>query len=323
LATARTASVVPLEYEIHPEHSAFLVDYEWDRLVDFLADPRTYLSQAEAGWRQSAENHVSWTLRTPCLARIEPLAGSELPVELLLQAAGEAIVAGEATGLEQLHALWSNRESRLSKGLFVLEYTPGTAMLSVTYLPPFVPRETPRYSKGYTTPTIVRLGASNYATVHVDLAAFVGQAAFSSRDRAEYMVDLLEDRNLYAQSLNEHVRTRTDGAYLVTYELKPEGDAFETKSSHPRQAVTFVAAEMPRSDPAYLTQLTRLTVEDPGLAFPDPGNVIEGFSKGEEAIGWLEPITVRLLPKITNKAYITVPITDACNAGSARLEVSV
>lgn len=307
----RSASVIPLEYEIHPEQSVLIFDFEWENLVDFLEDPAAYLAAAEGKWGKG-DNDARWTLRTPCLARIEPLGTTQIPIDFLLSAAGEEdlranfLDSSESAFVRQIHRLWGSSDSAISKGFFMVNYAPGTGMLTVTYLPPFKSTSGPRYSKGYTTPTVVRYGNSSRGSLHIDMASHKGQSAFTRRDRAERLVDFLENPDWLANALNDHVENRCFGGYLVNFQLQREGNALTEAEPLVRQPLRFSAYLADREDPDYLRRMPSLVVEDPGCELAGSTMQMEEFPEPSGPFTQ-EPVQVWIHPTAEDKLYPIPP----------------
>jgi hypothetical protein len=218
------ASIVPLNYGEHLEHSVTVVDTNWTDVIDLIAAPQTWLTRSSGlfGALPPEVADVGWRLRTPATAVIRPLTLRPELAPLLggLLGFGEPYALGSGSVDEWTENLLKNwSQPPLDAGLFIAEFALDTSMLFITYMPPVAPTG-PHYRGTFTDPTAAFLNlAANQAlaSVHCDLEDRSGTTLTTRKGRAQFTVDLLESRLPFVNFLNQ------SSAFLVPYVPKLAG----------------------------------------------------------------------------------------------------
>ncbi len=228
----RYLSVIPLDYEGHPEHSLLVTDPNWDNLVGLLAKPQHYLSDLAKQW--SIKPHVPMNPHDPIVARIVPLIRNRRVWETFVNQFRDQyprldtdhwVPKGKPLTQNSIRTLLTEAQDApmVTDGLFFVEYAPDTALMIITYVPPVAALahdRAPAYSSDFTTPSLsFKTGEFSFdATCHVDLVTDRGKPAPVSQDeRARFIVDMLGSRVWWANWLSGQK------AYQYTYNSVIEG----------------------------------------------------------------------------------------------------
>lgn len=225
---------------------------------------------------------VRWDVRTPVVARIEPISNKTHVAEIVLSAVlglDSINPTNKTTATSTISDIWSTHPEA-TQGLFVVDYAPTTSMLSIYYLPPFAAfhNSSPtRYKKGISTPTVAMIGNSTVGTLHADLVDPETFAHIHERDRAEFLVDYLESREWFVNMLNHAPDGKAREGYTLEHSLKPEGTLItHTGPAQKGPLLKFVTeATVPAATPALATTAAATPV--PSLASL-PTLLVEGLA---------------------------------------------
>jgi len=210
MATKQPAQATIITLDYGPDHLEFSVvihQPDWETLVPLLEDPKSYLETLGKSWPQGGIEPpaITWTVRTPCVAIIEPLIARPDLSAALYQAYGTEEFKGHRPDRDAwqdtLMKLWQKQPYR--DGMYVAEFALSTGTITISYLPPFDGPTSLRYTGGFTTSNISLSdvgGDGCLCEVHVDLDR--GGQKISTADRANSIVDFLECRDRFLDILN-------------------------------------------------------------------------------------------------------------------------
>lgn len=230
LTTSRFAATIPLNYEVHQEHSLLFLDLNWEELVELLCSPKEFFQEKQALW---GEQSVPWSVPNSVTVILEPaLLNPELNAALhAADRGGETPPTRSSNTWEEFLIDAWRRDTELRKGFFFVEYAIRTSIVTISYMPPYdvkigaVPP--PKRDFGEITKATIStmdFKGISYGTVHFDLyrqipsVQNVDGSPVTPLQRANFIVSMLESREDIARRLSEE-----DG-FVFKYDLVSEGE---------------------------------------------------------------------------------------------------
>jgi len=257
----RAATVLPLDYDSREEHLVVYFSSDWEELVEILTDPIQAFERRQRLWSFDSLDALAWSLEAPIVARLKNGYGDPRGIRLFL--AASTTFLGVETAAPPTPAVFVD-------GAFIAEFAVRTRTLTIYFFPPTAgldhargrfgsgtapPAPRPRFGGALTTVTVGEL-EPGLQSVHFDIqeSKNAKQRSITSKTRAEFCVDMMENPFSLIDQLNAHKVISYSG------QMRLQGSTIFTKPT-PDSSGRRAFGIHPPSSPTIWERFPQITVE--------------------------------------------------------------